>query len=146
MDHRSSQQAAWRQEALLASKHRGDLRLKSAAGALFQAFADRCMPGRGSAAASAPLQAIADGRLAWAGLPSARQMAGELRSSRGAIDEALARLQDEGLLRRVGDGSYVASPLPQRADTGFLRRRRVTNNAAQQALRHMAPLMCSRAF
>ncbi len=43
-------------------------------------------------------------------LPSARQLALEWRVSRGAVDEAFANLQTEGLLeRRVGDGTYVAA-------------------------------------
>jgi GntR family transcriptional regulator/MocR family aminotransferase len=46
-------------------------------------------------------------------LPSARQLARDWRVSRGAVDEAFAQLQLEGLIeRRVGDGSYVAQLQP----------------------------------
>ena len=46
-------------------------------------------------------------------LPSARRMAADCAVSRGAVDEAFEQLQCEGLVeRRVGDGSYVANPLP----------------------------------
>ncbi len=42
-------------------------------------------------------------------LPSSRQLATEWGFARGAVDEAFAQLQQEGLIeRRVGDGSYVA--------------------------------------
>lgn len=46
-------------------------------------------------------------------LPSARRLAQDCAVSRGAVDEAFEQLQSEGLVeRRVGDGSYVANPLP----------------------------------
>lgn len=46
-------------------------------------------------------------------LPSARRLAADCAVSRGAVDEAFEQLQSEGLIeRRVGDGSYVADPLP----------------------------------
>ena len=120
--------------------------MKSADGALFQAFTlgDASSAPRGVQLYQALFEAIADGRLAPGGrLPSARQMATELRLSRGAVDEALARLQDEGLLlRRVGDGSYVASPLPARVLTPTATAAPPEPNAAaRQALQHMAPLM-----
>jgi GntR family transcriptional regulator / MocR family aminotransferase len=54
-------------------------------------------------------EAIVSGTLA-AGtrLPSARQLAHDWRVTRGAVDEAFAQLQLEGLVeRRVGDGTYV---------------------------------------
>lgn len=42
-------------------------------------------------------------------LPSSRQLAAEWGFARGPIDEALALLQQEGVIeRRVGDGSYIA--------------------------------------
>jgi GntR family transcriptional regulator/MocR family aminotransferase len=58
--------------------------------------------------------AIADGRLVpGTRLPSARWLAQQWEVPRGAIDDALAQLQREGLLeRRVGDGTYVTSVLP----------------------------------
>lgn len=60
------------------------------------------------------LGAVLDGRLApGTRLPSARALALQWEVARGAIDEALAQLQREGLLeRRVGDGTYVAALLP----------------------------------
>ncbi|MBI5722271.1 MAG: PLP-dependent aminotransferase family protein [Burkholderiales bacterium] len=53
--------------------------------------------------------AIAAGALAPGDrLPSARQLAADWGLARGAVDEAFAQLQLEGLIRRrVGDGTYV---------------------------------------
>jgi len=52
-------------------------------------------------------------------LPSSRQLATEWGFARGPIDEALALLQQEGVIeRRVGDGSYIAegaAPMAQAA-------------------------------
>ena len=46
-------------------------------------------------------------------LPSARRLAADCAVSRGAVDEAFEQLKVEGFIeRRVGDGSYVADPLP----------------------------------
>ena len=46
-------------------------------------------------------------------LPSARRLALECNVTRGAVDEAYEQLQSEGIVvRHVGDGSYVADPLP----------------------------------
>jgi GntR family transcriptional regulator/MocR family aminotransferase len=43
-------------------------------------------------------------------LPSSRLLAAEWGFARGAVDEAFAQLQSEGIVdRRVGDGSYVAA-------------------------------------
>ena len=43
-------------------------------------------------------------------LPSSRQLAAEWGFARGAVDEAFAQLQADGIVeRRVGDGSYVAA-------------------------------------
>lgn len=43
-------------------------------------------------------------------LPSARQLAADWQVARGAVDEAFAQLQLEGLIeRRVGDGTYVGA-------------------------------------
>ena len=55
-------------------------------------------------------------------LPSARQLAQDWRVSRGAVEDAFAELQLEGLIeRRVGDGTYLSgaiapapAPQPQR--------------------------------
>lgn len=120
--------------------------MKSAAGAPFQAFELDATSGSARAVQlyHALLSAILDGRLApGTRLPSSRQLAQELRLARGAVDDALARLQDESLLvRRVGDGSYVASPLPRRAlDAAPAPAPREPNAAARQVLRHMAPFM-----
>lgn len=54
-------------------------------------------------------RAVDEGGLeAGARLPSARQLARDWKVSRGAVDEAFAQLQADGLVeRRVGDGSYV---------------------------------------
>lgn len=66
------------------------------------------------------LQGIHSGELAaGARLPSARRLALAWAVSRGAIDEALARLQAEGLVeRRVGNGSYVAARRPAATPAG----------------------------
>ena len=68
------------------------------------------------------VDAIRDGSLRpGTRLPSARQLAAEWGYTRGAVDEAFAQLQLEGLVeRRVGDGSFVADGAaslapPQRA-------------------------------
>lgn len=90
--------------------------VKHAAGALMQTFAAADSGGdRRAGVYRAVVDAILDGRLApGTRLPSARQLASEWKLARGVVDEAFARLQDEGLLlRRVGDGSYVAYPLPR---------------------------------
>lgn len=124
--------------------------MKSAAGELFQAFEleqpsdlPQHLPA-GLRLYRSLLDAIECGRLPpGTRLPSSRRLAAELHVARGAVDEALARLQDEGLLmRRVGDGSYVASPLPRRArgpDTPAVQSQPTA--AAQQVLRQVAPLM-----
>lgn len=59
------------------------------------------------------LDAIRSGELpAGARLPSARRLALAWAVPRGAVDEALAQLQAEGLVeRRVGNGSFVAQRL-----------------------------------
>lgn len=66
------------------------------------------------------LQGIHSGELAaGARLPSARRLALAWGLSRGAVDEALARLQAEGLVeRRVGNGSYVAARRAARVPAG----------------------------
>jgi GntR family transcriptional regulator/MocR family aminotransferase len=62
------------------------------------------------------VDAVASGRLAaGARLPSSRRLAEDWALARGVVDEAYARLQDEGVIvRRVGDGSYVAWAPPSR--------------------------------
>ena len=57
------------------------------------------------------IDAIRSGALTpGARLPSARQLAREWGYARGAVEEAFAQLQIEGVIeRRVGDGSYVAA-------------------------------------
>jgi GntR family transcriptional regulator / MocR family aminotransferase len=68
-------------------------------------------------------------------LPSARQLAAEWGYARGAVEEAFAQLQIEGVIeRRVGDGSYVAAnalaapPVPATSAT------RPLSRSAQQVL------------
>ena len=57
------------------------------------------------------LAAIVDGRLAEGmRLSSARRLADDWRISRNTVDDAIAQLQAEGfLVRRVGDGTFVAA-------------------------------------
>ncbi len=57
------------------------------------------------------LAAIVEGRLpAGARLPSARQLADDWRISRNTVDDAIAQLQaEEFIVRRVGDGTFVAA-------------------------------------
>lgn len=86
--------------------------------------------------------AIVGGRLlAGQRLPSARQLAADWGVARTAVDAACEQLQNEGLVqRRVGDGSYVADPLP-----AALRRPaaepllRPLSRSAQQVLERFAP-------
>jgi GntR family transcriptional regulator/MocR family aminotransferase len=116
--------------------------VKHAAGALMQTFAPEDRGGdRRARVYRAVVDAILDGRLApGTRLPSARQLASEWKLARGVVDEAFARLQDEGLLvRRVGDGSYVAYPLPRPARSAGEVLPRGPNAAAQRALAHFAP-------
>lgn len=119
--------------------------MKSPAGELIQSFEHDGGDGlpHGARLYRSLLGAIGSGRLPpGSRLPSARALAAELKVARGAVDEALSRLQDEGLLlRRVGDGTYVASPLPQRAQAAAPSVQRNPNPAAQQALRLAAPFM-----
>jgi len=69
-------------------------------------------------------------------LPSARQLAADWRVSRGAVDEAFAQLQLEGLIeRRVGDGTYV-NALPPAL-------RRQPKPVAQRVLQRSAVLGCA---
>jgi GntR family transcriptional regulator / MocR family aminotransferase len=76
-------------------------------------------------------------------LPAARTLAREWSVARGAVDDAFARLQIEGLLeRRIGDGSYVAQSLPG----GLQRRRepaltREPSRAVQRVLQRLEPMM-----
>jgi GntR family transcriptional regulator/MocR family aminotransferase len=85
------------------------------------------------------LQAIQAGALApGTRLPSARQLAQLWRVARGAIDAALAQLQDEGLVeRRVGHGSTVAQRLRRPALTEPAR----ADHATQRALRRLTALV-----
>ena len=69
---------------------------------------------------AACLAAIRDGRLpAGCRLPSARQLAIDWRIARNTIDDALSRLQDDGLIvRRVGAGTFVAPDVHVVPSTG----------------------------
>ncbi len=71
------------------------------------------------------LAAIVDGRLAaGARLPSARQLAEDWRIARNTVDDAMAQLQAEGLLvRRVGDGTFVAAQTRMSPRSGVKHRR-----------------------
>ncbi|MEO5693995.1 MAG: PLP-dependent aminotransferase family protein [Usitatibacter sp.] len=82
------------------------------------------------------LKAILDGRLErGARLPSARALARDLKVSRNTIDEALMHLQADGfLVRRVGDGTYVADRLPGRFAEDSPRRMRPASRAGQMAM------------
>lgn len=67
-------------------------------------------------------------------LPSARQLARDWRVARGAVDEAFAQLQLEGLLeRRVGAGSWVAAG----AGRATQPLHRTPSPAAQRALQQL---------
>lgn len=87
-------------------------------------------------------EAIVGGRLA-AGcrLPAARQLARDWGVARGAVDQAFDQLQADGLVvRRIGDGSYVASPLPLPIGRiAAAPRVRPPSRSAQQVLARFAP-------
>lgn len=75
-------------------------------------------------------------------LPSARRLAADCAVSRGAVDEAFDQLQSEGLIeRRVGDGSYVANPLPAGtvAPTVVPPAERPVSASAQRVIERFAP-------
>ena len=72
-------------------------------------------------------------------LPSARQLAKDWRVARGAVDEAYAQLQLEGLIqRRVGDGTYVSHQTPGHAAAPP----RAPAPLAQRVLDHAQSLNC----
>lgn len=88
--------------------------VKSAAGAFIQAVHEGSEPLPQWARVYRAVRRAVDGGALLAGtrLPSARQLARDWQVSRGAVDEAFAQLQLEGLLeRRVGDGTYVSTSL-----------------------------------
>ncbi|WP_395700616.1 PLP-dependent aminotransferase family protein [Aquabacterium sp.] len=74
-------------------------------------------------------------------LPSARRLAADCAVSRGAVDEAFEQLQSEGLIeRRVGDGSYVANPLPAGAVPAQVpAAERPASASAQRVIERFAP-------
>ncbi len=76
-------------------------------------------------------------------LPSARQLAVDWGVARGAVDAAFDQLYQEGLVvRRVGDGSYVASPLPGTLHLqGAANVQRPLSRSAQQVLERFSPYM-----
>jgi GntR family transcriptional regulator/MocR family aminotransferase len=88
-------------------------------------------------------EAIASGALApGTRLPSARQLAQDWQVVRGAIDEAFAQLQLEGLVeRRVGDGSYVAEGAADVKPPAPPAPPRQPSAAAQRVLRQHAALL-----
>jgi len=69
--------------------------------------------------------AIRDGRLpAGHRVPSSRQLAADWGVARNTIDDGLAQLQAEGLVvRRVGDGTFVAAEVVARPDAPHFRHR-----------------------
>ncbi|MBL8361626.1 MAG: PLP-dependent aminotransferase family protein [Rubrivivax sp.] len=89
-------------------------------------------------------EAIASGTLpAGSRLPSARRLAMDWGVTRGAVDAAFDQLYQEGLVvRRVGDGSYVASPLPGTLHPpGAANLQRPLSRSAQQVLERFSPYM-----
>ena len=73
-------------------------------------------------------------------LPSARRLAADCAVSRGAVDEAFEQLKDEGFIeRRVGDGSYVADPLPMPSASPAPRPERPASASAQRVIERFAP-------
>nr|WP_281375179.1 PLP-dependent aminotransferase family protein [Aquabacterium terrae] len=72
-------------------------------------------------------------------LPSARRLAADCAVSRGAVDEAFEQLKSEGFIeRRVGDGSYVADPLPVLVKPSPALERPISA-AAQRVIERFAP-------
>ena len=74
------------------------------------------------------LAAIRDGTLA-AGqrLPSSRQLAADWHVARNTVDDALAQLQADGMLvRRVGDGTFVAPDVAARPAPAKARHRKLS--------------------
>ena len=69
--------------------------------------------------------AILDGRLAAGSrLPSSRDLAVDWRVARNTVDDALSQLQSEGMVvRRVGDGTFVAPGVVVRPRASATRRR-----------------------
>lgn len=90
-------------------------------------------------------EAIANGHLPEGSrLPSARQLAVDWGVARGAVDTAFDQLHQEGLVvRRIGDGSYVASPLPSAMlpPAPPPQQQRPLSRSAQQVLERFSPYM-----
>lgn len=74
-------------------------------------------------------------------LPSARRLAADCAVSRGAVDEAFEQLKSEGFIeRRVGDGSYIADPLPVPVQAAAaVPAERPISAAAQRVIERFAP-------
>jgi GntR family transcriptional regulator/MocR family aminotransferase len=73
-------------------------------------------------------------------LPSARRLAADCAVSRGAVDEAFEQLKDEGFIeRRVGDGSYVADPLPLPGPAPQPPKERPVSASTQRVIERFAP-------
>ena len=91
------------------------------------------------------LSAILDGSLPpSARLSSARQFAAEWGVTRGAVDEAFAQLQSEGLVeRRVGDGSYVCAVLPPDLQAQPAPVIRALSASARGVLERLGPLLAA---
>ena len=120
--------------------------VKLALGALIQPARDDVLPAsRQQQVYRTVLDAIVSGALApGSRLPSARQLAADWHVTRGAVDAAFDQLHQEGcLVRRVGDGSYVAETLPASL-TAPARQpppQRGLSRSAQQVLDRFAPYM-----
>jgi GntR family transcriptional regulator/MocR family aminotransferase len=82
------------------------------------------------------LAAIVEGR--WppgTRIASARRLAADWRLARNTVDDALGRLQAEGLLdRRVGDGTFVAARMIEPAEREAPRRPRPPSRVGRRAL------------
>jgi GntR family transcriptional regulator/MocR family aminotransferase len=76
---------------------------------------------------AACLAAIRDGTLPpGRRLPSSRQLAADWRVARNTVDDALAQLQAEGVVvRRVGDGTFVAHGVVARPAAAHARHRQL---------------------
>src|SRR5258708_28191235 len=83
------------------------------------------------------LDAIIEGRLApGARLPSARQLASDWKVARNTVDDAIGELQSAGIVvRRVGDGTFVARDVPGRTVPGRPGKVRAPSAIGKSALR-----------
>ena len=112
--------------------------MKSAAGVFIQPVHDAASAGlpQWARIAHAVRHAAASGAVRRGQrLPSARQLALDWQVSRGAVEDAFAELQLEGLIeRRVGDGTYLSGDVVAKAAVAVPQRRAAPE--AQRILRH----------